>query len=44
MVQGGMDPDAGLVIPRSQTVAGKLIDEGERAASSSPSPIRPPNP
>src|ERR671930_1169806 len=28
MVQGGLwDPDAGLVIPRSQTVAGKLIDE-----------------
>ncbi len=32
MVQGGMwDPDAGLVIPRSQTVAGKLIDEGEKS-------------
>lgn len=31
MVQGGMwDPDAGLVIPRSQTVAGKLVDEGEK--------------
>ncbi len=30
MVQGGMwDPDAGLVIPRSQTVAGKLVDLGE---------------
>ena len=30
MVQGGLwDPDAGLVIPRSQTVAGKLIDQGE---------------
>lgn len=30
LVQGGMwDPDAGLVIPRSQTVAGKLVDEGE---------------
>jgi glycine cleavage system aminomethyltransferase T/glycine/D-amino acid oxidase-like deaminating enzyme len=30
-VQGGMfDPDAGLVIPRSQTVAGKLVDEGEK--------------
>ena len=29
VVQGGMwDPDAGLVIPRSQTVAGELIDEG----------------
>src|SRR6202007_1720254 len=27
-VQGGLwDPDAGLVIPRSQTVAGKLIDQ-----------------
>ena len=32
MVQGGLwDPDAGLVIPRSQTVAGKLIDKGEAA-------------
>ncbi|MEO9529453.1 MAG: FAD-dependent oxidoreductase, partial [Roseibium sp.] len=31
MVQGGMwDPDAGLVIPRSQTVAGKLVDDGEK--------------
>ncbi|POF29197.1 GcvT family protein [Roseibium marinum] len=31
MVQGGMwDPDAGLVIPRSQTVAGKLVDEAEK--------------
>ena len=30
MVQGGLwDPDAGLVIPRSQTVAGKLVDQGE---------------
>lgn len=30
-VQGGMfDPDAGLVVPRSQTVAGKLVDEGEK--------------
>ena len=30
MVQGGMwDPDAGLVIPRSQTVAGKLVDQAE---------------
>lgn len=28
MVQGAMwDPDAGLVIPRSQTVAGKLVDQ-----------------
>jgi glycine/D-amino acid oxidase-like deaminating enzyme len=24
------DPDAGLVIPRSQTVAGKLVDAGEK--------------
>lgn len=32
MVQGGLwDPDAGLVIPRSQTVAGKLIDMAEQA-------------
>ncbi len=31
-VQGGMfDPDAGLVVPRSQTVAGKLVDEGEKS-------------
>ena len=30
MVQGGLwDPDAGLVIPRSQTVAGKLVDQAE---------------
>ena len=30
-VQGGMwDPDAGLVVPRSQTVAGKLVDQGEK--------------
>lgn len=28
VVQGGLwDPDAGLVIPRSQTVAGKLVDQ-----------------
>ncbi|EEA96211.1 FAD-dependent oxidoreductase [Pseudovibrio sp. JE062] len=28
-IQGAMwDPDAGLVVPRSQTVAGKLIDQG----------------
>ena len=28
MVQGGLwDPDAGLVAPRSQTVAGELVDE-----------------
>lgn len=28
VVQGAMwDPDAGLVVPRSQTVAGKLVDE-----------------
>lgn len=32
LVQGGLwDPDAGLVIPRSQTVAGKLIDQGVAA-------------
>ncbi|TPE46701.1 GcvT family protein [Amaricoccus solimangrovi] len=32
LVQGGMwDPDAGLVIPRSQTVAGKLVDQAEAA-------------
>ncbi|MGB3415884.1 MAG: FAD-dependent oxidoreductase [Mesorhizobium sp.] len=32
LVQGGMwDPDAGLVIPRSQTVAGKLVDQGVAA-------------
>ena len=32
MVQGGLwDPDAGLVVPRSQTVAGILIDEAERS-------------
>ncbi|MBB4094256.1 FAD-dependent oxidoreductase [Ochrobactrum pecoris] len=32
LVQGGLwDPDAGLVIPRSQTVAGKLIDQAEAA-------------
>ena len=30
MIQGAMwDPDAGLVTPRSQTVAGKLIEEAE---------------
>ena len=30
MVQGGLwDPDAGLVIPRSQVVAGKLVDQAE---------------
>ncbi|MBO6756947.1 MAG: GcvT family protein [Roseibium sp.] len=30
-VQGGMfDPDAGLVVPRSQAVAGKLVDNGEK--------------
>ncbi|MEP1934740.1 MAG: FAD-dependent oxidoreductase [Roseibium sp.] len=33
-VQGGMfDPDAGLVVPRSQTVAGKLVDEGEKTGA-----------
>ena len=32
VVQGGLwDPDAGLVIPRSQTVAGKLVDMGEKS-------------
>lgn len=32
IVQGGLwDPDAGLVIPRSQTVAGKLVDHAERS-------------
>ncbi|OQM77473.1 GcvT family protein [Manganibacter manganicus] len=32
LVQGGMwDPDAGLVIPRSQTVAGKLVEQGVTA-------------
>ncbi len=31
-VQGGLwDPDAGLVTPRSQTVAGELVDEAEAA-------------
>lgn len=30
-IQGAMwDPDAGLVVPRSQTVAGKLVDEAEK--------------
>ena len=32
LIQGAMwDPDAGLVIPRSQTVAGKLVDAGEKS-------------
>jgi glycine cleavage system aminomethyltransferase T/glycine/D-amino acid oxidase-like deaminating enzyme len=32
MIQGGLwDPDAGLVIPRSQTVAGKLVDQAVTA-------------
>ena len=32
LVQGDLkDPDAGLVIPRSQTVAGKLVDQAEAA-------------
>src|SRR3954468_4822848 len=32
LVQGGLwDPDAGLVIPRSQAVAGKLVDQGVAA-------------
>jgi glycine cleavage system aminomethyltransferase T/glycine/D-amino acid oxidase-like deaminating enzyme len=31
-VQGGMfDPDAGLVVPRSQTVAGRLVDQAENS-------------
>jgi len=31
-IQGGLwDPDAGLVIPRSQTVAGKLVDQAAAA-------------
>ncbi|SDQ75395.1 FAD-dependent oxidoreductase [Pseudovibrio sp. Tun.PSC04-5.I4] len=31
-IQGALwDPDAGLVVPRSQTVAGKLIDQGVQA-------------
>ncbi|HMB75413.1 MAG TPA: FAD-dependent oxidoreductase, partial [Kiloniellaceae bacterium] len=31
LVQGGMwDPDAGLVVPRSQVVAGELADEAEK--------------
>ncbi|MCM2398849.1 FAD-dependent oxidoreductase [Rhizobium sp. S95] len=32
VVAGGLwDPDAGLVIPRSQTVAGKLVDAAEKS-------------
>jgi len=32
LVQGGMwDPDAGLVVPRSQVVAGQLVDNAENA-------------
>jgi len=32
LIQGGLwDPDAGLVIPRSQTVAGKLVDQAVEA-------------
>jgi len=31
LVQGGLwDPDAGLVVPRSQVVAGELVDEAEK--------------
>lgn len=31
LIQGAMwDPDAGLVVPRSQTVAGKLVDMAEK--------------
>jgi glycine cleavage system aminomethyltransferase T/glycine/D-amino acid oxidase-like deaminating enzyme len=37
LVQGGLwDPDAGLVIPRSQTVAGKLVDQAEAAGKLKP--------
>ncbi len=33
-VQGGLfDPDAGLVVPRSQAVAGKLVDDGEKTGA-----------
>lgn len=32
LIQGALwDPDAGLVVPRSQTVAGKLVDQGVKA-------------
>lgn len=32
LIQGGLwDPDAGLVVPRSQTVAGKLVDQAVAA-------------
>ncbi len=32
LIQGALwDPDAGLVVPRSQTVAGKLVDQGVNA-------------
>ncbi len=32
LVQGGMwDPDAGLVVPRSQVVAGELVDQAEKS-------------
>ncbi|ANC85549.1 GcvT family protein [Sphingomonas sp. NIC1] len=34
LIQGGLwDPDAGLVVPRSQTVAGKLIDQAVDAGA-----------
>ncbi|MDX7952507.1 FAD-dependent oxidoreductase [Lichenihabitans sp. Uapishka_5] len=34
MVQGGLwDPDAGLVVPRSQTVAGLLVDAAEKSGA-----------
>ncbi len=34
MIQGAMwDPDAGLVIPRSQTVAGKLVDQAQASGA-----------
>lgn len=36
-IQGALwDPDAGLVVPRSQTVAGKLVDQGEKAGKLKP--------
>ncbi len=41
-VMGGMfDPDAGLVIPRSQTVVGKLIDKAEASGKLSVFPNTP---
>jgi glycine cleavage system aminomethyltransferase T/glycine/D-amino acid oxidase-like deaminating enzyme len=41
-VMGGMfDPDAGLVIPRSQTVVGKLVDKAEASGKFSVFPNTP---